>query len=630
MAGSKPEHGIVIAEDIAVHVRDGVRLATDIYRPGQDGEPAPGRFPTILQRTSYDKSRHHFVEMARYFCERGYVAVVQDLRSRGKSEETGEYLHSNNEKEGMDGYDTVEWIARQPWSDGKVGTIGFSHGGIVQNALAVEDPPHLSAMFIGVSPSNAYHSGFRQNGAFEPQYAGKLMLHAVDTQEAAADPVVKRALIENMTHLRDWLARLPWKEGLSPFAPVPKLEGLFFQIYTGGDYNEFWKDSCINFEEHYQEHADVPTYYQTGWYDSWTRGVTENYVALSKMKEQPLNLIIGSWTHGGVRTGDSYSGDADFGPDAAIDANGVAARWFDRWLKGLDNSIDEEPPVRIFVMGGGDGRKNREGRLNHGGQWRAESEWPLARTQYTPYYLHHDGSLSPDRPGPDGPPCSYLSDPHAPVPSISANVSGFYELSPLPEGTPPEEASLWDHFRTVLADGASHQKEEPHIFGCKPPYLPLSARPDVLVFQTPPLEESVEVTGPIVIKLWASSSAVDTDFTAKLIDVHPPNEDYPQGYDMNLTDSIIRARYRNGWEKGELMTPGEVYEFEFALYPIGNLFTVGHRIRVDISSSAFPHFDVNPNTGEPMGRHTHTVVAHNTVYMDHTRPSHIVLPIIPV
>ena len=625
--GSKPEYGIVVAHDVPMTTRDGTSLLADIYRPAQNGEPAPGSFPAILWRTSYDKSRANFAEPARYFCHRGYVSVVQDIRGRGRSGGTGQYRHIFNVNEGRDGYDTVEWIARQSWSNGKVGTIGASHGGIVQSAMALERPPHLSAMFVSESSSNPYHSGVRQNGALELRYAGHIMLHSVISQETDADPIAKRAIMETMTRFRDWLGRMPWKEGASPFSAIPAMEKVFLDAYTHGEYDDFWKHRQINWEEHYDEYADVPTYYETGWYDSWPRAVTDNYTALSSMKNEPLKLIVGSWVHGGWS--DTHSGDVDFGPDASIDYYGLACRWFDRWLKGVDNGIEREPPVRIFVMGGGDSRRNEDGRLNHGGRWREEGEWPLARTRYTPFYLHHDGGMSTERPGQDDPPRSYDFDPRDPVPSISANVSGFYELSPL-KGTSPAEGSLWDRFRTVLANGASHQKEEPHLFGCKHPYLPLSTRPDVLVFQTPPLKESVEATGPIVARLWASSSAVDTDFTAKLIDVHPPNEDYPQGYDMNLTDSIIRVRYRNGWDRGELMTPGEVYEFEFTLYPISNLFVAGHRIRVDVSSSSFPHFDVNPNTGEPMGRHTHTVVARNTVYVDRARPSHIVLPIVPV
>ncbi len=229
----------------------------------------------------------------------------------------------------------------------------------------------------------------------------------------------------------------------------------------------------------------------------------------------------------------------------------------------------------------------------------------------------------------DDPPRSYRYDPRDPVPSISANVSGFFELAQGPEGASGGVDSLWERFRTVPGEGASHQKEEPGVFGAAPPYAPLSERPDVLVFQSAPLEQEVEVTGPITVKLWVSSLAVDTDFTAKLIDVHPPSEDYPLGYDMNLTDSIIPARYRNGWDRGEPMTPGTGHELEFEANAMANLFGVAHRIRVDISSSAFPHFDVNPNTGESVGRHTHTVLARNTLYMDRSHPSQIVLPVVP-
>jgi putative CocE/NonD family hydrolase len=237
-------------------MRDSVRLAADIYRPARDGEVVPGRFPTILYRTSYYKSRQVFADAARYFCRRGYVVVIQDLRGRGNSEGTGQYYHIYNVNEGKDGYDTVEWIAEQPWSNGKVGTIGSSHGGIVQSAMAMEDPPHLSAMFISQSASNPYKSGQRHNGALELRYAGHIMLHAMLSQEADADPQVQQALMENMMQFRDWLSRWPWKKGATPFSAVPKLEQIFFEFYTRGDYDEFWKHPCINYEEHYEQYAD--------------------------------------------------------------------------------------------------------------------------------------------------------------------------------------------------------------------------------------------------------------------------------------------------------------------------------------------------------------------------------------
>jgi putative CocE/NonD family hydrolase len=215
------------------------------------------------------------------------------------------------------------------------------------------------------------------------------------------------------------------------------------------------------------------------------------------------------------------------------------------------------------------------------------------------------------------------------VPTIGGNVVGFYEHLPVPAGIRPEMSSPRSRMRSFVLVGASHQKEEPGIFGCQPPYPPLAVRPDVLVFQTPPLAQDIEVTGPISVRLWVSSSTPDTDFTAKLVDVHPANPDYPQGYAMNLADGILRARFRNGYEREELLRPGEVYEIVLQLGPTSNRFQAGHRIRLDISSSNFPRFDVNPNTGEPLWQHTHTKVAHNTVYLDAERPSHVLLPIVP-
>jgi uncharacterized protein len=302
-----------------------------------------------------------------------------------------------------------------------------------------------------------------------------------------------------------------------------------------------------------------------------------------------------------------------FGKDAAI-ADPLAWRlqWFDRWLKGLDNSVGRSDPfatpVRIFVMGGGDERKGADGRQNHGGYWRNEKEWPLARTQYTKYYFHKDGGLSVDPPSESDAKRSYSFDPKDPVPTIGGNISSA-------EG--------------IMLQGAWDQKGGPHVWNGQTP-IPLSARRDVLVFQTEPLASDVEVTGEIEVKLRASSSAVDTDFTAKLVDVHAPNPDYPAGFDQNLEDGIIRARFRDSLKQEKLMDPGAVYEFTIKLYPTSNVFKRGHRIRVDISSSNFPRFDVNPNTGDPLGESGRMIVAHNTVFLDKARPSHIVLPVIPI
>jgi uncharacterized protein len=289
-------------------------------------------------------------------------------------------------------------------------------------------------------------------------------------------------------------------------------------------------------------------------------------------------------------------------------------------------------------MGGGDGCRTAQGKLSHGGRWRWEHEWPLARTKLTPYYLRAAGILSTEIPGrqPEAgeqPGVTFAYDPAHPVPTIGGTVTGFMEevkfAQPLDafweKYFPP-----WARMRSVVIDGPAHQQETPGVVGCRPQYLPLSMRPDVLVFETPPLTRDIEVTGDIIVKLWVSSSAIDTDFTATLIDVYPSNADYPSGYHLLLCDSIIRCRYHNGFEREELMTPGEIYPVQIVLPPVGNLFKVGHRIRIDISSSNFPRFDLNPNTGEAIGRHTHTLVAHNSVYVDADHPSHVVLPLIPI
>jgi len=595
---SAPSYEVVLAKDLMVEMRDGVHLATDIYRPAMNGAPVQGRFPTILIRTPYNKDSVR--TEAEYFAKRGYVSVVQDCRGRFKSE--GEFYLLKNE--GPDGYDTIEWIAKQPWSNGLVATTGTSYLSWVQSALAVYSPPHLKAMMPNQGGWNAYKSSLRHNGAFEMRWMSWAFIYGgPNSKEAAADPNVKAAF--SKVTFGDWLTRTPIKIGQSPLRLAPNYEKWFFDILTHSSYDDYWKQPGFAFEEYVDQHADVPIYCTGGWYDSYTRSTTEMYEALSKKKKGPVRLLMGPWSHGGM--GRSYAGDVDFGSEAALDWNAFQLRWFDHWLKKTKTGLGDEPPIRIFVMGGGDGRKNKEGRLNHGGKWRFEEEWPIARARYTRYYLHGDMSLSTLCPPEKDSSGSYQYDPRKPVPTIGGNISAM----------------------PIVEAGAFDQREREGVFGCKPPYLPLSSRHDILVFSTPPLEEELEVTGPLVVKLWASSSAVDTDFTVKLVDEYPPNEDYPDGYAMNLSDSIIRARYRNSWEKEDLMEPGEIYEFSIILYPTSNLFQKSHRIRLDISSSNYPRFDLNPNTGEPLGKSTRTIVADNTVYHEAQHPSHIILPIIP-
>jgi putative CocE/NonD family hydrolase len=606
-----------------IPMRDGVRLAANVWQPTHNGELAPGPFPALLLRTPYDKNRQ--VWNGDFFVKHGYIVVVQDLRGCGASE-GGPFKFFIQDIECYDGYDSVEWIAQQPWCNGKVGTMGTSYAAWVQNALATQNPPHLTTMFVHEGASNAYHSALRHDGAFEMRMLGAVFLYCV-LHHQNGDPALYRALEEEMTNLRSWLARFPFRRGESPLALVPQAEEGFFELYTQGDYNDFWKRPSLNPSAHYDTYADVPTYYSSAWYDPYARASLENYTNLARIKQQPKKVIIGPWIHG-RNTNVTYINDVDFGPEAALVFDELQLRWFDYWLKGLDTGIMDEPPVKIFVMGSGDGRRNLEGRLNHGGHWRYGESWPLPQTQFTPYYTRAGGRLDPQPPVEPNAATTFTFDPQNPAPTITASISSLSELAPAPEGL-AFDLDVWFRNRWIVRAGPSHQKEEPYIFGCKPPYLPLAARPDILVFCTDPLNEAVEVTGPVEVKLWASSSAPDTDFTAKLVDVYPPSADYPHGYHMNLCDGIIRARYRDSWESPRLMEPGQIYPITITLDPVSNIFKAGHRIRLDISSSNFPRFDVNPNTGDALGTVGRTHVAENTIYHNTEHPTYVILPIIP-
>ena len=640
MTTSHPQHAIVVSRNVMVPMRDGVRLATDVYRPaGPDGEPVEGRFPTILGRTSYDKTTPIMwvKPVADFFTPRGYNVVLQDLRGRQTSEGVGQYFHTANPKEGPDGYDTIEWVASRAWSNGRVGMVGSSHGGIVQNAAALQRPPHLSALWVDVTPTNAFTREAREGGAMGLHMFGALFLHAHDAPEIRDDEAAKRRLEDALQNMRSLLYETPFRPGETPLAVVPNLEEVLFHYYYDGVFNDFWQQECMYHAGHWDRFADIPTVVSSGWYDPFAEDATEQFAALSASKRSTQRLLMGPWNHGGIRgRGQSYAGDVSFGPEALWGDpvyNTERLRWFDRWLKDSDTGVENDPPVRIFVMGGGDGRPNADGRLNHGGRWRDEREWPLARTQHATYYLRAGGGLTVEEPArePAGkePSAAFVFDPEHPVPTIGGNVTGFYEWVKLPDGMDAAYTTPRARMRSIVLDGGSHQKEAPDILGARPPYPLFADRPDVLVFQTGVLEEDVEVTGPIDVRLWVSSSAVDTDFTAKLVDVYPPSDDHSDGYHLNLADSIIRTRFRDGFDRERLMTSGRVYEVCISLPPVSNLFKAGHRIRLDVSSSNFPRFDVNPNTGEPLGRHTHTAQAENTVHLDRLRPSHVVLPVIP-
>lgn len=611
------EDDIVFESAVMVRMRDGVRLATDIYRP-----KGKGPFPVILERTPYGRnvvSRSELsvaepvaksrAEVARFFVQQGYAVIYQDCRGRYGSE--GQFVKYLSD--GADGYDCCAWIVKQSWCNGKIGTMGLSYAAHTQGALGCANPPGVTAMFIDSGGfSNAYQGGIRQGGAFELKQVTWAHMAAMEAPESKSDPVRMAAL--KAIDIKGWFARMPWKRGHSPLSAAPEYEEYVYDQWEHGKFDDYWKQMGIYAQGFYDQFSDAAMMHMSSWYDPYPRTATDNYIGLSKRKKGPVRLILGPWTHGDRSR--SWAGEVEFGKEATLDGSlapdfwQLRLRWFDRWLKGEKNGVEHEPAVRIFVMGGGSGRRNADGRMEHGGHWRAEADWPLPGTRLTPYYLRDRGKLSTEAPQNDIQPLAYDFDPRHPVPSIGGSITS---------GEP------------VMRGGPYDQTEGPTIFGTSPPYLPLAARPDILVFETEPLAEDTEVTGSISATLWIASDCPDTDFTIKLIDVYPPNPDYPQGFAMNLCDGILRCRYRDSWENPAPLVPGQPTRITIETFPTSNLFKKGHKIRLDVSSSNFPHFDVNPNTGGPEGDEAGAYrVATNQLFIDKDHGSYISLPIIPV
>jgi putative CocE/NonD family hydrolase len=588
---------VEVQKNVMVAMRDGVKLATDIYLPTGNAE----KLPVILTRLPYNKDGAK--AFGEYFAANGYAFVAQDTRGRYASDGVWRFLNDD----GKDGADCATWIGQQPWSDGQIGMVGTSYVGGTQHALALEGAPELKTMIPVDAVSNMGRQSMRNAGAFEMRFWNWIMLNAGNGSQASREPGTGALLKEMSSHRIDYLPLLPLRHGLTPLKLSPEYEDWLIQAMRHGANDDFW--AHCNIVDHPGRYQDMPVYLVGGWYDSWAGNTTANFATLSRTLKSDVYLIMGPWIHG--QQDKSAHGQVDFGASAAIDDPLAWRReWFDHWLKKKDNSVGKVAPfatkVRIFVMGTGDGGKTEDGKLRHGGQWREEREWPLTRSKLTPYYFQADGGLTAEKPAAGESTTSYVHDPRNPVPTLGGNISS---------GTDIMQQGAWD------------QRGGEAFWNWKLP-IPLSARNDVVVFQTEPLAEDVEVTGEIEVKLWASSSAMDTDFTAKLVDVYPPSADWPGGFDLNIGDGIVRARFRESLTEEKLMEPGKVYPFTIKLYPTSNVFKRGHRIRVNIASSNFPRFDVNPNTGEPLAQHRRMISATNTLRHDATHPSHIVLPVV--
>ena len=509
-------------EMVMVPMRDGVKLATDIHLPTGEGP-----WPVILVMTPY--SRKSAEPLAGEVTRRGYAFVVQDFRGRFNSE--GEdfpvFVH-NGWGEHQDGYDTVEWIATQKWSNGKVGGFGISGPGIALNMTAPSRPPHLVCCYVGVAFSNMYSQSAYQGGAF------------------------RKSLLE------DWLRD-------NKFNPK-NLE----LVRAHPDYDDYWKQiDC----EQVASRVNVPTLFLGGWYDIFNAGSINSFVTINQQGGEgargKCRLVMEPYGHG--RSDDLVFPNAQH-PKAADIWN-----WFDIWMKNDGKGIEQIPPVQYFVMGD-PGDPNTPGN-----QWRTADDWPIP-ADVKKVYFHTDNRLRLSAPEEVFGSLTYKYDPKNPVPTVGgANLTG--------------------------SKGPKDQRS-------------VEERADVLLFTSPPLSTHVEITGPVKVRLWASSTTPDTDFTAKLCDV------YPDGRSILVLDGILRAGHRNSLERSEPLESGKIYELQIDLWSTSWVVSPGHRVRIAISSSNAPRFEPNPNTGKPSGTDDKTEVAVNTIYMNANHPSHILLPVV--
>ncbi len=607
----------VTRSEFDVPMRDGVRLATDVYFPkGFDGDP----LPVILERTPYNKrgeSRWEYLSedsaqpmtreaLSRTMAASGYIVVMQDCRGRYCSQ--GSFTKYVNEA--YDGFDTLEWFQSQPWCNGSIGTMGMSYGAHTQSALAALNPPGLKCMVLDSGGFwNAFHEGIRQGGAFELKQAVWAHRHAVKQAEHSGNAqALERLQREDLWH---WLEHMPWRRGHSPVSAAPDYENYMFQQWTQSEYSEGWKRPGLAAQEHYSNFPDIPVLVIGSWFDPYVRTSVRHFQALSEQNRSPVHLIMGPWTHGArVR---SYAGDVDFGRNAIFNTHFESSyleyrlKWFDHCLKGKAHQRFTKSKVSYFQMGGDHGERTETGRICHGGEWHESTNFPPANRLSRRFFLTAPGGLVEAPSGTVETAVSLRFDPNRPTPSIGGAITS---------GEP------------VMFGGSFDQVERPDFFGCSAPGRRLADREDVLVFETPILTDPLDVAGEIEIHLAISSDCPDTDFHARLIDVYPDPNSISEETAINIAHGLLRLRYRNSWTEPKLMTPGEIYQTSFKLTPIANRFRAGNRMRIMISGSSFPHFDVNPNTGKAQGAAQSQRVAMNRIHFGEGHRSCIDVPIV--
>ncbi|MDX1993398.1 MAG: CocE/NonD family hydrolase [bacterium] len=542
-----------------VTMRDGVELSCDVYLPA-----SPGCYPALLHRTPYDNTSPFFVEQALFFAQRGYAFVFQDVRGRGDSDGV---LDAPLHVEGKDGYDTIEWIAAQPWCNGKVGTLGGSYAGEVQWHAAREQPPHLVTLVSSAATGRIMEEWPYKFGKFAPYWLW--WLHVVSGRSVqdvvwgvgARTPVDFNAIFRTRPLKDADLAlgntRTAWREWLAH-----------------NTFDEYWRKTSLLGRFHT---INLPVLHITGWYDDASLGAFFYYGNM--MAQSPAAglqwLIVGPWDHSGTRRPKRGYGELDFGEDALVDINAIHLRWFDYWLKGIENGQVDEAKARLFIMGAN--------------QWYAGTQFPLPQTHSIKLYLHaanhtSAAALSLELPV-DEPPTTYVYDPESPTPSRD------------PQRDPADRAVILDNRYAEAHDG-------------------------VCVFTTPLMTDAWMIVGSPFLFLYAMSDCVDTDFMASLCDV------YPDGQSIILSTAVLRASYREGSVAPTPIIPGRIYEYQLEFAPLGLKLLPGHRLRLSIMSSWYPAFDLNPNTGAPQGDDLVTQVAHQTLLHTAINPSHLLLPLV--
>lgn len=593
-------------------MRDGIRLATDVYLP--DNLPADTRVAVVLERTPYDKTAHsrseinrdgHKIsraEMAQAFNQHGMAVVYQDCRGRYQSE--GVFTKYLNEAE--DGEDTLNWLCQQSWCNGDIGTMGLSYAAHTQLALACLNPPALKTMVLDSGGfANAYQCGIRQGGAFELKQVTWAYKQAQNSPQAQQSPTIQAALKAQNIHR--WFDKMPWIKGSNPLSIVPEYEDYLLEQWQHGHFDDYWQKVGIYAAGYYDQIPDIPILHMSSWYDAYVSSTLDNFSALSSLKTAPQHLIMGSWLHGDRNI--SHSGDVEFGEQSPFDGN-LATTWLDYRIQWFCRHLLQQDtpllaPVNFFIMGGGNGKPTHNKALHHGGYWHADTQYPLSHSSLKTWYCTADYQLSTTQP--ESAHLIFQSDPTHPIPTIGGAITS---------GKP------------VYHGGAFDQRERPDFYGTDGSNHPLSARADILSFQTEPLTEDLLIAGEINIQVWLKSDAPDCDITAKLIDVYPPSPDHPEGYAMNLTDGIMRTRYRDSWHAPSLMH-GETVQLTIRPFATANLFQKGHRIRLDIAGSNFPHFDCNPNSGEPEGQARQKRIATNTIFIGGQTATCLQLTVLP-